>query len=149
MFEYPVKLTHAQKTGEKGYTVTFPDVPEAITEGDTAAEALVNAVDALETALSFYVEEGKDLPRPSAARGRRTIRPRLIGILKLAIYTEMRAKAIRKVDLKARMGTTNAGIDRLLDLTHDSRLDQLETALQVLGKDVDLHLRGHREPRAA
>lgn len=149
MFEYPVKLTHSRAIGEKGYTVTFPDVPEAITEGDTAAEALANAVDALETALSFYVEEGEDLPRRSAARGRRTIRPRLIGMLKLAIYTEMRAKKIRKVDLKERVGTTNAGIDRLLDLTHDSRLDQLETALRALGMNVDLHLRSQKEPRAA
>jgi len=149
VFEYPVKLKHSRTIGDKGYMVTFPDVPEAITEGDTAAEALANAVDALETALSFYVEAGKDLPRPSAARGRRTIRPRLIGMLKLAIYTEMRAKKIRKVDLKARIGTTNAGIDRLFDLTHDSRLDQLETALRALGKDIDLHLRGHRESRAA
>ncbi|MHB8383929.1 MAG: type II toxin-antitoxin system HicB family antitoxin [Candidatus Binataceae bacterium] len=149
MFEYPVKLTHSRTTGEKGYTLTFPDVPEAITEGDTAAEALANAVDALETALSFYVEEGKDLPRPSVIRGRRTIRPRLIGMLKLAIYTEMRAKKIRKVDLRKRVGSTNAGIDRLLDLTHDSRLDQLEIALRAMGKDVDLHLRGHGEHRAA
>jgi antitoxin HicB len=149
VFEYPIRFTRSRTIGEKGYMVTFPDVPEAITEGDTAVEALANAVDALETALSFYVEEGKDLPRPSAARGRRTIRPRLIGMLKLAIYTEMRAKKIRKVDLKKRIGATNAGIDRLLDLTHDSRLDQIEIALRALGKDVDLHLRGHREHRAA
>ena len=149
MFEYPIKLTFSRSLGEKGYTVIFPDVPEAITEGDTAAEALENAVDALETALSFYVEDGKDLPQPSSARGRRIVRPRLIGMLKLAIYTEMKAKKIRKVDLKARVGTTNAGIDRLLDLTHDSRLDQLEIALRALGKDVDLRLRGHREHRAA
>jgi antitoxin HicB len=149
VFEYPVKLTQARAIGEKGYTVTFPDVPAAITEGDTLTEALGNAVDALETALSFYVEQGKELPKPSAARGRATVRPRLIGLLKLAIYCELRAKKIRKVEFKARMGTTNAGIDRLLDLTHDSRLDQLELALRALGKDVELHLRGHREPRAA
>ncbi len=149
MFEYPVKITHTRDAGERGYTITFPDIPEAITEGDTLAEALEHAIDAVETALSFYVEEGKDLPIPSPARGRRTVRPRLIGLLKLAIYSEMRAKKVRKVDLKARVGTTNAGIDRLLDLTHDSRLDLLESALRALGKDVDLQLRGLREHRAA
>jgi len=149
VFDFPVKLIHSRGHGENGYTVTFPDVPEAITEGDTMAEAIANAIDALETALSFYVEAGRDLPKPSAPRGRRTIRPRLIGMLKLAIYTEMKARKMRKVDLKSRLRTTNAGIDRLLDLTHDSRLDQLEMALRALGKDVDLHLRGHREPRAA
>jgi len=34
--------------------VTFPDIPEAITFGENESEALKQAVDALETALSFY-----------------------------------------------------------------------------------------------
>lgn len=41
-------------TGDEseGYLVTFPNHPEAITQGDTLGESLVNAADALEEALS-------------------------------------------------------------------------------------------------
>ena len=53
MLDYPVIL-EAQSEG--GFVVTFPDVPEAITQGEDEDEALLYAVDALETALSFYVE---------------------------------------------------------------------------------------------
>lgn len=41
--------------------VTFPDVPEIITQGEDEEEALLRAQDALETALSMYVEDGHDL----------------------------------------------------------------------------------------
>lgn len=37
-----------------GFTVTFPDVPQAITCGTTREEAIENAKDCLLTALEFY-----------------------------------------------------------------------------------------------
>jgi predicted RNase H-like HicB family nuclease len=55
---------------EGGFTVVFPDVPEAITEGDTEAEAHERAEDPLVTALSFYTDASRPLPVPSPARGR-------------------------------------------------------------------------------
>lgn len=39
-FDYPVKL---ERAGDGGFTGTFPDVPEAITAGDTVEEALTHA----------------------------------------------------------------------------------------------------------
>lgn len=41
-------------TGDESedYLVTFPNHPEAITQGDTLGEALINAADALEEALA-------------------------------------------------------------------------------------------------
>ena len=67
MFDYPVTLTPDDGT----VLVTFADVPEAITyEG----EALRNAVDALETGLSFYVNAGRPPPQPSKPkRGQETV----------------------------------------------------------------------------
>lgn len=145
MYDYPVKLTKAYGKGEKGYTVTFSDVPEAITEGDDRAEALENAVEALEVALSFYVDAGKALPRPSAAHGRSTVRPRLIAALKLLIYSQMKARRLRKSDLKRMLSISSAAVERLLDLNHDSRLDHIEDALHALGKDIDIRLRRYHE----
>ncbi len=55
MLAYPAKFTPEGK----GFVVTFPDIPEAITEGDSAQEAMEYAVDALETVLSVYIKEEK------------------------------------------------------------------------------------------
>jgi predicted RNase H-like HicB family nuclease len=68
---YPARFQPAK---EGGFTVTFRDVPEAITEGDTMDEAMSAAADALESALSFYIADRKPLPKPSAPkRGERMV----------------------------------------------------------------------------
>ena len=56
MFDYPVVL-EAQPEG--GFVVTFPDVPEAITQGDDEDEALLYAADALETVRPIFEVMGK------------------------------------------------------------------------------------------
>lgn len=80
MFEYPVELIAAK---EGGFVVTFPDVPEAITQGDDKDEALEYASEALETALDFYVGDRRQLPLPSIAAGRPTVAPDAVVIAKM------------------------------------------------------------------
>ena len=71
--EYPARFTADKEVG--GFVVSFPDVPEARTQGDTMEEATRMAEEALELALTFYTEEWKDLPVASAPkRGMRMIR---------------------------------------------------------------------------
>jgi hypothetical protein len=82
--------------------VTFPDVPEAITFGANEEEALRHAVDALETALSFYVEDRKPLPVPSVQPRLPTVRPLALESIKLAVYRKMLAQGIRKAELARR-----------------------------------------------
>ena len=60
---YPVTLTPDKKDG--GFVVTFPDVPEAITQGNTLSEALANAGEALAAAMNFYTESKRGPPTPS------------------------------------------------------------------------------------
>ena len=48
-----------------GFTVTFPDIPEATSEGDNETEALEHAFDALVSALEFYFEDHRQVPLPS------------------------------------------------------------------------------------
>lgn len=47
---------------EGGYTVTFPLLPELITEGDTIAECLVNAEDAFAAVVEIYKDRGRPMP---------------------------------------------------------------------------------------
>lgn len=50
-----------------GYSVTFPDVPGAITEGDDLAAACANAAEALALILEAMGEAGEPWPTPSDA----------------------------------------------------------------------------------
>jgi antitoxin HicB len=138
MFDYPVIL-EAQPEG--GFVVTFPDVPEAITQGEDEDEALLCAVDALETALSFYIDARRPLPIPtSPKRGQRTVRPSALECAKLGVYRAMTEQGIRKAELARRLGWHLPQVDRLFDLHHASRLDQIEAAARALGKQLDVRV---------
>jgi len=50
---------------ERGYCVTFPDLPGCITEGDTLEEALHMAREALELHLYGMEEDGDPIPDPT------------------------------------------------------------------------------------
>ena len=131
MLDYPVNL---EVQAEGGCVVTFPDVPEAITQGEDEDEALLYAVDALETALSFYVDSRKPLPSPSKPkRGQRTVRPSALEGAKLGVYQAMTSQGVKKSELARRLGWHMPQVDRLFNLHHASRLDQIEAAARVLG----------------
>jgi antitoxin HicB len=130
MLNYPVDLAEDEGT----VLATFPDIPGAITCGDDEAEALVHAVDALETMLSAMIEDRQDIPAPSPARGRPVVAPSLLGSLKLSVYQAMRARGWRKADLARALGQNPRQVDRLLDLRHGSTVAQLEQALAVCGR---------------
>lgn len=137
MFDYPVVL-EAQPEG--GFVVTFADVPEAITQGEDEDEALIYAIDALETALSFYIDARKSLPVPSAAEDRPTVRPSALECAKLGVYQAMTEQGIRKAELARRLGWHLPQVDRLFDLRHASRFDQIEAAARALGRRVEVRI---------
>ena len=133
MLDYPVTLTPDGDT----VLVTFADVPEAITFGADEDEALLQAVDALESALAFYVDARKPLPVPSKAkRGQRTVHPSTLEGAKLGVYQAMMEQGIKKAELARRLGWHMPQVDRLFDLKHASRMDQLEAAARSLGRKI-------------
>ena len=137
MFDYPVTLTPDEGT----VMVTFVDLPEAITFGMDEDEALLQAVDALESALTFYIEDRKPLPTPSKPKkGQKTVRPSALECGKLGVYQAMTEQGIKKSELARRLGWHMPQIDRLFDLRHASKLDQIEAAASVLGKHVKLQI---------
>jgi len=138
MLDYPVVLT---PDDNNSVLVTFPDVPEATTFGQDEDEALMYAVEALESALSFYVDARQRLPVPSKAkRGQHTVRPSALECAKLGVYQAMTDQGIKKAELARRLGWHMPQVDRLFDLKHASRLDQLELAAKVLGRHVSVSI---------
>ena len=71
-FTYPV-LFEAQPEG--GFTVTFPDFPEAITEGDTIEQARFNAAECLSLVLDVRMEQGDTIPLPSLSDEMEAVEP--------------------------------------------------------------------------
>jgi antitoxin HicB len=137
--EYPAKFTPDRTAG--GFVVTFPDVPEAITQGDTIEEAMAMASEALELALTFYTEKWADLPAPgSLKRGMRMVRVPALSEAKFRLYSALRAAGIKKVDLARRMKCSPSQVDRLLDISHHSQLDRMEAAFSAIGKRLAIEI---------
>jgi antitoxin HicB len=113
--------------------VTFPDVPEAITEGHGLTEALINAEDALAVALLSYPLRGKPVPEAVLDHGTRvTVAPDVAA--KLALLEAFQSSGMTKSDFARRLGKDEKEVRRLLDPMHASKLPALVVALGALGK---------------
>ena len=131
MRAYPAALV---PDPDGGFTVTFRDVPEAITEADTREEALLRAEDALESALAMYIAAGETLPQSSAPEpGEELVPLSALGMAKTALYEAMRQQAVGRAELARRLRWHLPQVGRVLDLRHASRMEQVEAALAALG----------------
>src|ERR1700739_4856518 len=131
MRAYPADLT---PDPDGGFTVTFRNVPEAITEGDSREEALLRAEDALESALAMYVMAKEPLPVQSAAQRKEVMVPlSALGMAKTALYQAMREQGLGRAELARRLRWHLAQINRILDLRHASKMERVAVALEALG----------------
>lgn len=131
-YAYPCKLTPEH---DGGFSVSFPGVPEALTCGDDAADALAMAEDALAVALGAYVRAREEVPAPEPVQpGQITVAVPLVVAAKLALYTAMRDQGLSNVGLAARMGLSEGAIRKLLNPEHRSHIRQVEKALRKVDK---------------
>ena len=112
MFQYPAKFD--DDNAEGGFVVTFPDFPEAVTQGESLDEAMEMARDSLSMAIAYRIEHTEPVPAPSKQRGTHF---RLVGLTaihdaKLALYQLWQASGMRKVELARRLGIPPPNVDR-------------------------------------
>src|SRR5439155_26217825 len=106
--------------------VSFPDVPEAITQGRDLADARAMAEEALGLALLTYLDRGKPLPKPRAkGRGLVEIAVAPDVAAKLAVLDSFVAAGISKSDLARRLGKDEKEVRRILDPRHPTKLPAL------------------------
>ena len=128
---YPVRL----ETGDDGAVlVSFPDIPEALTEGATEQEALAEAQDCLIAALGGYVDGRRSIPKPSPGRGLPLVALPALVAAKIALYRAMRERGLSNAALARQLGSVEGAVRRLIDLDHRSHIGQVETALHALGQ---------------
>jgi len=132
---YAVKLA---KQAEGGFTVTFPDIPEVITEGDTMEEARFNAAEALSLALSVRVELGDVIPTPTQPAGAdmEWVKPDAAVQAAMLVRTTRGSRPL--ADLARALGTSWPAAQRLENPRHFPTLKQLERAAAALGKRLIL-----------
>src|SRR5258706_11384003 len=136
MITYYARFAPDRKAG--GFVLTFPDFRYGVTQGETIAEATDMAQDLLMGLISDLIEEGKDLPKSGKKRSR-TFRPISLPALqsaKVELYQAFRAAGLRKSDFAARMGIPKSNLDRLFNLKHHSRFDQIESAFPALTNHI-------------
>jgi len=132
-FEYPAVFGPDREAG--GYTVTFPDLPDAITQGRTITQAMEMAEDALLLVVRERMRLGEDLPRPSKPRGRhiRYVALPAPQAARAALYIAMRTAGVDGQELAQRMGKSESAVARLLDLRRSASLEDVDAAFRALG----------------
>ena len=126
-----------------GFSVSFPDLGYGGTQGETTEEALEMAEDLLKCILAELIKSGEPLPAPRKHRGGK-YRPVSLPALesaKVDLYLAFRESGITRAELARRIGSPKPNVERLFDLGHVSRLDQLEAAFRAIGKKLDISVR--------
>ena len=118
-----------------GIVVSFPDVPEAITQGENKADARAMAEEALGLALLSYPARGLPLPK-AKTRGGDTVPVAVVPDVaaKLAVLEAFTEAGISKAELARRLGKDEKEVRRVLDPRHPTKLPALTEALRTLGK---------------
>lgn len=124
-----------------GYLVTFPDLPDTFTEGETLDEALFNAAEVLTAMLGWKLDHDQVIPEPSPlAESQHAVAP---GARIQAALLVRRARGDRSLaDIARALETSWPAAKRLEDPHHWPSLKQLEKAAQVLGKRLVLSFEG-------
>lgn len=141
---YPAIFEPTEREG--GFVVTFPDVPEAITEGDDMEDARAQAADALGVALLTYLEMGRPLPRSflgerkSLKTGLELISPSADVTGKIAVIETFNETGISRSELARRIGRDEKEARRILDPNVATRLPLLTTALAAMGQRLVIGL---------
>jgi antitoxin HicB len=131
--QYPV-IIKPQKP--KGYFVRFPDIEEAITQGDSLEECLYNAAEVLSLILDHYIESGREIPKPSHIKGAHLVAPD--AKTQAAILVRL-ARGDRPMSQIARtLETSWPAAQRMENPKHWPTLRQLEKVAAALGKRLVL-----------
>jgi antitoxin HicB len=137
MYRYAVKLT-PEKGG--GFVVTFPAFPEAVTQGDTKAEALAEASDCLDEAIAARIAAREPIPA-GRSRGDLVAEPSAVFATKAAFYMAARsANVLSSTKLAQRLSVGETEARRLLNPHHETRLSRLSAELAKFGKKLRIEI---------
>ena len=128
---FPARLT---RETEGGFTVTFGDLPEAITYGANESDAKAMAAEVLELAVAERMDRGEGIPSASpTGTGEVPMSLRPLLAAKVALYCTLARDHVTKSDLARRLGVDEAVVRRMLHPRRATRIDNVALALNALG----------------
>ena len=132
-FAYAANFEPGERRGV--VVASFPDVPEAITEGRGIEDARRMAADALGTALLAYVRADRPLPRAGrAGKNAQVVAVEPEVAAKLAVLIAFADAGISQRECARRLGKDESAARRILDPMHPTKIGALDAALKVLGR---------------
>ena len=146
-YQYPAEFTPA---AEGGYVVTFVDVPEVVTQGESIEQCIEEASDALEEAIIGRINTCDTIPLPSVVQKSQYLIPVPIQTaFKAALYEEIQRQGMNKVEMAARLGIDEKEVRRLLDPHHASKLPRIAEVLERVGKRIVVGVKDEKELAAS
>ena len=137
-FAYPACL---ESDPDGGYLVTFPDLPDAITQGDSRDDAIEMAADCLAETIGARIAERADIPDPSPVkRGQVRVAVPVYVAVKAALYVAMRQEGVSLSELARTLHGQPIQVRRLLDPGRASSMKRIDEALAAMGRKVCVSL---------
>ncbi|MCE0464885.1 type II toxin-antitoxin system HicB family antitoxin [Pseudomonas uvaldensis] len=122
-----------------GVAVFCRDLPELNSFGDDIEHAVREAMDAIGTTLSLYVDQRRAIPSASDPQeGEHVVHLPAVTVAKIVLWNAMMERDMRKADLCRLLGIAQTQGDRLVDFLHTSKMEALENALAALGKRLSV-----------
>lgn len=137
MYNFAIRF---EQDSAPGLAVFCRDLPLLNSYGDDKKHAIGEAVDAIETTLSIYVDQREAIPQASPAQpGEEVVHLPAVTVAKIVLWNEMMARDMRKADLCRILAVSQTQGDRLVDFLHTSKMEALEDALRALNVKLQLN----------
>lgn len=137
MFKYSASVSFDEDTEQ--FEISFRDFENLHSVAFNEDDIELEARDALTAMVGELIDSRIPIQEPSAAQeGEIVIHLPVLTCLKAALHNAMISTGTRKADLARKLNQKGPQIDRLLDVSHASKVETLEQALYLLGYEVSV-----------
>lgn len=117
---------------EVGFVVTFRDLPEAITQGDSVEQSLSEAADCLEEAIAARIDDGLEIPKPSPTDKDVLVPVPLMTAWKAELYSAIEKSGQTMADFSCQLGISEVEVRQLLEPRAEIDISSIKQALSRL-----------------
>lgn len=137
MLKYSASVSFDEDTEQ--FEISFRDFENLHSVAFNEDDIELEARDALTAMVGELIDSRIPIPEPTAAQeGEIVIHLPVLTCLKAALHNAMISTGTRKADLARKLNQKGPQIDRLLDVSHASKVETLEQALYLLGYEVSV-----------
>lgn len=137
MFRYPASVSFDKDAGQ--FEISFRDFANLHSVAFNEDEIELEASEALTAMIGELIDSRIPVPQASEpTEGEISVHLPVLTSLKASLHNAMINTGTRKADLARKLNQKAPQIDRLLDVSHASKVETLEQALYLLGYEVSV-----------